>query len=127
MKFLPALRQFLHDAIAPVASYNEPQQVSKNETAMTPARNPFGVPQYPPTDARRLFVLLSAIDLLERPTAAAIADLTGCDRDGIEADVQTLREQYGVVLPRIGEVYHIESWGEVLKKNGVKKYLKAKI
>jgi hypothetical protein len=127
MKFLPALRQFLHDAIAPVASYNEPQQVSKNEIAMSPARNQFGVPQYPPTDARRLFVLLSAIDLLERPTVAAIADLTDREREDIEADIQTLREQYGVALTKIGEVYHIESWGEVLKKNGVKKYLKPSI
>ena len=33
---------------------------------MTPLRNQFGVPQYPEHDARRLFVLLSAIDLLER-------------------------------------------------------------
>ena len=35
---------------------------------MSFARNQFGVPQYPEHDARRLFVLLSAIDLLERPT-----------------------------------------------------------
>ena len=92
---------------------------------MTPTRNQFGVPQYPAADARRLFVLLSAIDLLERPTAAAIADLTGHDREAIDAEVQKLREEYGVVLPKVGEVYRIESWGDVLKKNGVKKYLKA--
>jgi hypothetical protein len=91
---------------------------------MTPARNQFGVPQYPAGDARRLFVLLAAIDLLERPTAGAIADLTGHDRESIDEEVKILREQYDVVLVKVGEVYLIESWGEVLKKNGVKKFLK---
>jgi hypothetical protein len=91
---------------------------------MTPAKNDFGVPQYPDNDARRLFVLLSAIDLLERPTLSAIADLTSHDRDSIDADVLKLREQFGVVLHKVGEIYHIESWGDVLKKNGVKRHLK---
>lgn len=91
---------------------------------MTLPRNQFGIPQYPPGDARRLFVLLSAIDLLERPTAAAIADLTSHERDTIEREAQMLREQFGVVLNRIGEVYRIESWGEVLRPEGVKAYLK---
>lgn len=88
-------------------------------------KNEFGVPQYPQADARRLFVLLSAIDLLERPTVSAIADLTGHDKDTIEAEALALQEQFGVVLHKSGEVYRIASWGEVLKKNGVKKYLKA--
>ena len=92
---------------------------------MTFPRNHFGVPQYPGHDARRLFVLLSAIDLLERPTVSAIADLTGHDRETIDAEVQRLREEFGVVLHKIGDIYRIESWGEVLKKNGVKRYLKA--
>lgn len=88
-------------------------------------KNQFGVPQYPEQDARRLFVLLSAIDLLERPTVSAIADLTSHDRETIDADVARLREQYGVVLHKVGDIYHIESWGDVLKKNGVRRYLKA--
>lgn len=87
-------------------------------------RNQFGVPQYAEDDARRLFVLLSAIDLLERPTASAIADLTSLDKERIDEDVLKIREQYGVELIKTGEVYRIESWGEVLKKNGVKKFLK---
>jgi predicted DNA-binding transcriptional regulator YafY len=86
--------------------------------------NHFGVTQYPDNDARRLFVLLSAIDLLERPTASAIADLTGLDRETIDDDIAKLREQYGVMLIKVGDVYRIESWGEVLKKSGVKKFLK---
>ena len=88
-------------------------------------KNEFGVPQYPEHDVRRLFVLLSAIDLLERPTISAIADLTSHDRDTIEDDLQKLQEQFGVVLHKAGAVYRIESWGEVLKKEGVQKYLKA--
>lgn len=88
-------------------------------------KNHFGVPQYPEHDARRLFVLLSAIDLLERPTVSAIADLTGHDREHVDADVMRLREEFGVVLHKVGEIYHIESWGDVLNKSGVTRYLKA--
>ncbi|HJV81872.1 hypothetical protein [Noviherbaspirillum sp.] len=87
--------------------------------------NQFGVPQYPDHDARRLFVLLSAIDLLERPTVSAIADLTSHDKETVDADVQRLREQFGVVLHKVGDIYRIESWGDVLKSDGVKHYLKA--
>jgi hypothetical protein len=92
--------------------------------AMNFPRNHFGVPQYPSHDARHLFVLLSAIDLLERPTVSAIADLTGYDRESIDQDLLRLREEFGVLLYKVGEIYHIESWGDVLKKNGVKRYLK---
>lgn len=91
---------------------------------MTFPKNHFGVPQYPEHDARRLFVLLSAIDLLERPTTSALADLTGYDKESIDGDVLRLREEFGVQLHKVGEIYHIESWGDVLKKTGVKRYLK---
>lgn len=91
---------------------------------MSYAKNQFGVPQYPEHDVRRLFVLLSAIDLLERPTTSAIADLTSHDRESIEADVLRLREELGVVLHKSGDIYRIESWGDVLKKNGVIRFLK---
>jgi hypothetical protein len=87
-------------------------------------KNHFGVPQYPEQDARRLFVLLSAIDLLERPTVSAIADLTSHNRESIDADVARLREEFGVVLHKVGDIYHIESWGDVLNKAGVKRFLK---
>jgi hypothetical protein len=92
---------------------------------MTFKKNNFGVPQYPDNDARKLFVLASAIDLLERPTISAIADLTSLDKEMIDDDVAKLQEQYGMVLHKIGDIYRIESWGNVLKKRGVKKYLKA--
>lgn len=88
-------------------------------------KNQFGVPQYPDSDARKLFVLLTAIDLLERPTASAIADLTSHKRESIDHDVMRLREEFGVVLHKVGEIYHIESWGDIIQKEGIKRFLKA--
>lgn len=88
-------------------------------------KNEFGVPQYPIGDARRLFVLLAAIDLLERPTISAIADLTSLDRESIDDDALKLQEEFGVRMPKIGDIYRIESWGAVLQKEGVQKFLKS--
>lgn len=88
-------------------------------------KNQFGVPQYPHDDARRLFVLASAIDLLERPTPTAIDDLTGIDKTTIDSEVEKLREQYGMVIHKFGEIYRIESWGQVLNKESVAQAMKA--
>lgn len=91
---------------------------------MSYPKNQFGVTQYPLNDARRLFILLAAVDLLERPTASALTDLTGSTREQIDADLIRLREEFGVLLHKVGDIYHIESWGEVLRKSGVKDFLK---
>lgn len=88
-------------------------------------KNDFGVPQYPVGDTRRLFVLLAAIDLLERPTVSAIADLTSLDRETIDADALKLQEELGVRLHKVGEIYRLESWGDVLIKEGVHRYMKS--
>jgi hypothetical protein len=82
-------------------------------------KNQFGVVQYPPDDARRLFVLAAALDLLERATAASIADLTGIAIDAIDGDVDILREQYGMKITLLGHVYRIDDWGDVLNRDGV--------
>lgn len=87
-------------------------------------RNQFGVPQYPHDDVRKLFVLLAAIDLLERPTQSAVADLSGHPRERLDADIARLRDEFGVKLHKVGEIYHIEHWGDVLKQRGVKRHLK---
>jgi hypothetical protein len=87
-------------------------------------KNQFGVPQYPHDDARRLFVLVSAIDLLERPTATAIDDLTGISKTTIDSEIDKLCEQYGMVIHKFGEIYRIESWGYVLNREGVVKAMK---
>jgi hypothetical protein len=88
------------------------------------SKNQFGVPQYPQGDARRLFVLASAIELLERATATAIEDLSGIDKAIVEDEVNKLREQYGMVIHKFGDAYKIESWGSVLIKDGVLKAMK---
>jgi hypothetical protein len=91
---------------------------------MTLTKNDFGVVQYPHDDARRLFVLLAALDLLERPTLQAIADLTSLNPESIDDDIERLCEQFGVQIHKHGHVYRIESWGDLLKKAGVQKRLK---
>ena len=87
-------------------------------------QNAYGVTQYPKGDARRLFVLLAAIDALERPTLTTLAEFTGHNKGTIPADVERLREQYKVVIRKDGPVFSIESWGDLLKKEGVRKLLK---
>jgi hypothetical protein len=87
-------------------------------------KNQFSVPQYPESDARRLFVLLGAIDLLERPTISAISDLTSLDKDAIVIGMQVLQQQYGIDIQKLGEVYRIDSWGDVLNRQGVVRHLK---
>ncbi len=82
-------------------------------------KNDFGVVQYPDDDARRLFVLAAAVDLLERATPASIADLTGLAIDSIGDDVDILREQYGMTITQLGNVYRIASWGDVLNRDAV--------
>ena len=92
---------------------------------MTFDKNEFGVVQYPEDDIRRLFVLLAALDLLERPTLATIADLTNLNPETIDDDIERLQEQFGVQIHKLGSVYRIESWGDILRKNGVLKRLKS--
>lgn len=94
---------------------------------MTFRKNQFGVPHYPSDDARRLFVLAAAIDLLERPTPTAIADLIGIDINLIEDDINKLREQYGMVIHNFGDIYRIEAWGEFLDRDNVGKIMKPEV
>ncbi|MCD5327873.1 hypothetical protein ACFFU8_09435 [Chromobacterium piscinae] len=86
--------------------------------------NEHGVPQYPKGDARRLFVLLAAIDKLPRPTLTTLSAFTGHNKGTIDADVAKLAEQYGVEIGRDGPVFVLRSWGDVLKQQGVRKSLK---
>ncbi len=82
-------------------------------------KNNFGVLQYPDDDARRLFVLLGAIDLLERATLSAISDMTGIAVESIDDDIDILCQQFGVKVLKLGNVYRIDSWGDILQRDGV--------
>ena len=90
---------------------------------MKTRRNQFNIPQYEQGDSRRLLVLLASIDLLGRPSQAALADLSGYAREDIDAAVARLREEFAVNLHKVGEVYHIEAWGQLLQPEGVRQLL----
>lgn len=85
-----------------------------------PRHNDFGLPIFPRDDARRLLVLLGAIDLLERPSLPALADLLGLDKELIDLDLDALQEQFGLSISRIGEVYRIADWGKLIRPEGVR-------
>ena len=85
--------------------------------------NENGVPQYPKGHAGRLLVTLAAIDRLERPTASSVAALTGLSKGKIDDYVQALNAEFGTVIMKDGPEYRVESWGEILKRAGVKKTL----
>ena len=86
--------------------------------------NENGVPQYPKGHAGRLFVTLAAIDRLERATASSVAALTGLSKGKIDDYVRVLNAEYGMVIVKEGPEYRIDSWGELLKRGGVKKALR---
>jgi len=85
--------------------------------------NENNVVQYPKNDPRRLFVLLCAIELLERPTLTTLASFTGINKGVIDGHVNNLNEFYGVMIDKEGPVYVLRSWGDLLNKEGVLKCL----
>lgn len=85
--------------------------------------NEHGVPQYPKGHAGRLLVVLAAIDKLKPATATTVAELTGLSKGNIDTYVAALNDEFGTLIVKNGPEYVIESWGDVLKKSGVKKAL----
>lgn len=85
--------------------------------------NEHGVPQYPKGHAGRLLVTLAAIDKLDRPTASSVANLTGLSKGKIDDYVHALCGELGVVITKDGPEYRIDSWGDLLKRAGVRKCL----
>lgn len=85
--------------------------------------NEHGVPQYPKGHAGRLLVTLAAIDRLERPTASSVAAFTGLSKGKIDEYVRTLNEEFGTVITKNGPEYRVESWGEILRRTGVRRAL----
>lgn len=83
--------------------------------------NKHKVIQYPKNDPRRLFVLLYAIETLDRPTLTTISEYTGLNKGVIDSHTKNLNEFYGVTINKDGPVYAIASWGDILNREGVKK------
>lgn len=82
-------------------------------------RNEHNVIQYPKNDPRRLFVLLYAIETLERATLTTIAAYTGLNKGVIDGHVKNLNDFYNVTIDKDGPVYTIASWGDILNKAGI--------
>lgn len=85
--------------------------------------NEHGVPQYPKGHVGRLLVTMAAIDALDTPTAASVAALTGLSKGNVDTYVAALNREFGVHIEKDGPAYSIRSWGDILKKTGVKKVL----
>ncbi|MDW5419073.1 hypothetical protein R6242_21100 [Iodobacter sp. CM08] len=90
---------------------------------MSNQKNEQWIVKFPKGDARRLFVLLAAIDALPCPTITTLSLKTGHNKGTIKADIKRL-EQYGVDIELQGDVFRIKSWGDLLKKDSVRKYLR---
>ncbi|MGQ7960803.1 hypothetical protein ACUTAF_24280, partial [Pseudomonas sp. SP16.1] len=71
----------------------------------------------------RLLVVLAAIDKLRPATATTVAELTGLSKGNIDSYVASLNAELGVSITKSGPEYVIQSWGDLLKKAGVKKAL----
>jgi hypothetical protein len=89
--------------------------------------NEHGVPLYPKGHVGRLLVTMAAIDTLVSPTAASVAALTGLSKGNIDTYVAALNREFGTCIAKDGPVYIIQSWGEILKKTGVKKLLRGSV
>ncbi len=81
------------------------------------------IPQYPKGDLRRLLAVLAAIDAPGGATLVQIVARTGLDKKSITRLIGQAIEQASVEVDKDGPVYRITSWGEILKRAGVKKAL----
>ena len=87
-------------------------------------KNALGVPQYPKGHAGRLFVVAAAVSTLERPTASSLAALTGLSKGNMDKTVLLdIPSQLGVKTAKVGAVYRIIDWGDMVKLDGVKRCL----
>ena len=91
---------------------------------MTLEKNEHGVVQYPKNDARRLFVLLAAIDELDRATINTLEELIGINKGVTATHIANLNAYSGVTIRKEDPEYKIESWGDILNKMGVKTCLR---
>lgn len=82
--------------------------------------NEHGVVQYPKGDIRRWFVLLAAIDYLERPTITSLSEYTGWNKGSIQRDMSKIEEQLQVVVDKNDSIFEIKDWGNLINPEGLK-------
>jgi len=80
--------------------------------------------QYSKGDVRRMLVIAASIERLGNPTLLELVKFTGHNKGTIPADIEKLKEQLHVEIIKNDTRYSIRDWGDILKKNGVKKVLK---
>lgn len=89
--------------------------------------NEYGVPLFPKGHIGRPLVTLAAIESIStanRPaTPTSVGNFTGLQKGNIDSYITILNSQYGTWVVKNGGAYEIWSWGNVLKKAGVRKYL----
>ena len=78
-------------------------------------------PSYPKRDIRRMLIVLAAIaELRPHATLVRIAMRTGLDRHTVTGLVDQARAQVGVTNSKVGTVYRIVSWGQVIRPSGAR-------
>lgn len=81
---------------------------------------------FPKGDVRRLLTLALAIESLERATLVSLAAATGHHKQTVQDDVPKLA-QLGIEVEKTGPVYRLTSWGPILKRTALKKFLQGQI
>lgn len=74
---------------------------------------------------RRMLSVLAAIDTLPIATLMTIVARTGLDKKTITRMVEQAREQAGLDIEKLGPVYRIKSWGNILRREGAIQCLEA--
>ncbi|MNJ70496.1 hypothetical protein D3C77_669610 [compost metagenome] len=82
-------------------------------------KNEHGVPQYPKGHTGRLWVVLAAIEKLDRPTAVTIAKLTGLSKGNVDKYVHDIQEGLGVSISKVDHAFSIRSWGVLINPEEV--------
>lgn len=82
-------------------------------------KNEHGVPQYPKGHTGRLWVVLAAIEKLERPTVVNIANLTGLSKGNVDKYVHDIQEGLGVTITKDNAIFSIQSWGVLINPKEV--------
>ncbi|HEY0820825.1 MAG TPA: hypothetical protein VGD46_18700 [Rhizobacter sp.] len=136
----PPVRVWSGDGDAPAAAHRpaSPDQPPASQRAAKVGAKPVaksitkpaakGTPRqtagrYPKGDARRLMVLLAAIEALPRATITTLAEYTEHNKGTIAADIDKLREQFGVAIAFEAPVYRLDDWGPLLRPDGVRQFL----